>query len=258
MKKTKVLLGLTLILTGIIIKMATDTYNFEPNQAQATQPGIDSQMAPASSDELLSDKIFNIIWKKTFHWTTFFESLDGFFFNTGATQSTNGSYVQLATSAVLNNEVEVNKQPAYQGLITFSQKSYFRTSIDFLDTTNQTIYLTVGNKDTTSYYGFKVVGDQLYGVTFDGTTENSVLLKTITSGIYNLGAKYSPSDKVVFSVETSDTSSESGVSSSNLPNPQSITPNVQLMDVRIKTTEAVAKTIRISFFEYLQARNILL
>ena len=137
-------------------------------------------------------------------------------------------------------------------MITFSRKSYFITNISFTDIADQTIYVTVGNKDTTNYYGFKVIDASLYGVTYDGTTEKTVLLQTITATTFNLEARYLPGDKVVFLVE----STEKGVISSNLPVPLE-TANIQLMDIRIKTTTTAIKTIQVSFFEYFQARNIL-
>lgn len=245
---------LTIINLIWLIIIMTDNFEFEkPSQASVYPPSVDfKQAVEATINDILADKIFDTIWKKTFHWITVFESLDGFNFNAGATQSTNGSYVQLATSAVLNNEVEINKQPSWQGLITFSQRSYFRSNIYFNNTTNQTIYLTVGNKDTTNYYGFKIIDANLYGVSYDGTTEKTILLTTITATNYNLEARYLPSNKIVFLVE----SLEIGVITTNLPLPVT-TSNVQLMDIRIKTTATAIKTIQVSFFEYLQVRNIL-
>jgi len=232
----------------------TDKYIFEPqSQASNYPPSVDLKVAVDSVlDENLPDKIFDLIWKKTFHWITLFESLDGFNFTAGATQSTNGSYVELKTSSTLNNEVEINKQPAWQGLITFSQRSYFRTNISFTDITDQTIYATVGNKGTTNYYGFKIVADALYGVSYDGTTEKTILLQTITATTFNLEARYLPSNKIVFLVD----SVEKGTITVNLPIPVK-TSNVQLMDIRIKTTATAVKTIQVSFFEYLQTRNVL-
>lgn len=251
----KIILTVVLaVLMIIVITMATDKFFFEtPNEPSVYPPSQDLKAAVSQIlDESLADKIFDTVWKNTFHWITFFESLDGFNFNTGATLDGSGSHAQLATSNVLNNEVEINKQPSWQGLITFSRKSYFRTNISFTDIADQTIYVTVGNKDTTNYYGFKVIDASLYGVTYDGTTEKTVLLQTITATTFNLEARYLPGDKVVFLVE----STEKGVISSNLPVPLE-TANIQLMDIRIKTTTTAIKTIQVSFFEYFQARNIL-
>lgn len=254
MKKIAILLAVVLIFQAVIlIKMTTDNFNFE-STAQAASPINPETKSQVSQmlDELLPDKIFDLIWKKTFHWITFFESFDGFALS--ATAPTIGSAnISLTTSGALNNEVEISKPPLFQGLITFSQRSAFRTTINLSVITNQTAYITVGNKDSTHYYGFKISNATLYGVSYDGSTENAVTLATISaSTAYTIEARYTPTDKVVFFVDTI----EKGVSKVNLPSPV-VTANAQLMDIRIKATQAEAKTLQVSFFEYLQRRNIL-
>ena len=256
MKKIKIgLLVTTIILSAIVIKMATDKYNF------AEGAGIPSQYPPNEDlknavnqilDETLPDKIFDLTWKKMFHWITFFESIDGFALS--ATAPTIGSAnISLTTSGASGNEVEISKPPLYQGLVTFSQRSAFRTTINLSVVTNQTVYVTVGNKDSTHYYGFKVTNATLFGVTYDGGTENAVTLATLSAATaYTLEARYNPSDKVVFLVDNI----EKGASKTNLPSPV-VTANAQMMDIRIKANAAEAKTLQASYFEYLQRRNIL-
>lgn len=242
---------LMVVLTIAVLFLMGDKYIFEkPNQSG--QPSVDFKVQVSQAlNELLPEKIFDLVWKKTFHYLTTFESLDGF--TLVGVPTITGGYIDLTTSNVTNNEIEVDKQPAYQGLITFSERSYFRSNISFSNTTNQTIYLTVGNKDTGNYYGFKVVNDTLYGVSQDGTTEKTILLQTITNTLYNLEARYMPSDKIVFLVD----SVEKGTINTNLPTP-TLGANVQLMDLRIKTTANEVKTMRASFYEYLQKRSVLL
>jgi len=253
MKKITIgLLVTTLILSAIVIKMTTNDYKFEPT-AQAQSPINPESKSQVSQmlDELLPDKVFDLIWKRTFHYLTLFESLDGFTLTGVPTLS--GADVTLTTSNVSGNEIEINKQPSWQGLITFSQRSAFRTAFIISQITNQTVYITTGNKASGSYYGFKITNATLYGVTGDGTTENAVTLKTIsaTTG-YNLEARFLPSKGVTFFVD----SVEVGSSSANIPIPI-VTPNAQLMDIRIKTNANEVKTMQMSFFEYMQFRNVL-
>lgn len=193
---------------------------------------------------------FDAIWRNTFHWFTFFESLDGF--TVAGTTSVNGNNVLITTGATSGNKAEVNKQPSWQGLFTFSRRSNFRSAFVLTSVESQTIYITVGNKDVAGYYGFKIVNGNLYGVTSDGTNENAILLQTVVASTgYNIEARYQPHNKVVFLVNNT----EKGSSVTKLPEADETTANLHIMDIEIVTNENVAKTIQMSFFEYLQHRN---
>ena len=232
----------------------------EPNQARSQvspfYPSIiDFKMAVDQTlNELLSDKVLDLLWKNTFHWLTFFESVDGFvqtIVGTG-TVAIDGNDVVLATSATTNDSVNLAKEPSWLGLATFSQRSFMRSAVVVNSITNQEIYIKVGRNDTQGY-GFKIINANLYGTTHDGTTESTVLLQTISAATaYQLEARYLPSDKVVFFVDTV----EKGVLTVNLPSPV-ITANDKLMTLMVKTTTTAARNMQISYFEYLQKRNIL-
>jgi len=185
---------------------------------------------------------------------TLFESVDGFvqtIVGTG-TVTIDGNDVVLATSATTNDSVNLAKEPSWLGLATFSQRSFMRSAVVVNSITNQEIYIKVGRNDTQGY-GFKIINANLYGTTHDGTTESTVLLQTISAATaYQLEARYLPSDKVVFFVDTV----EKGVLTVNLPSPV-ITANDKLMTLMVKTTTTAARTIQVSYFEYLQKRNIL-
>ena len=201
-------------------------------------------------DKFLEDKIHKILWKRTFHYSTFFESLDGF--GTSGTVTVDKDDVLLTTGAVSGNVSNIKKQPAWQGLISFSLKSYFRTTVSLGSVANVTEYIIVGSLDGGSYYGFKIVNATLYGVSYDGTTESTKELKTITASNYNLEARLLPRNKIVFFVEAA----EHGTLYDNLPLLSS-TPNIKLFEFNVTTNEDVAKTMQLSYFEYLQARNVL-
>src|SRR3990167_2526796 len=174
----KIALFIIVVFSAVFLGLHFNTGSAN-NMTQFYPPNEDFKRAV---EEVLKDKIgyyiHETLWKKTFHSILLFESLDGFTITTGAT--VNGARADLTTDGTLDNEVEVTKQPSWQGLITFSQKSFFRTNINFSAITNQIIYVTVGNKATTDNYGFKIVDNALYGVSYDSTTENTVLLQTIT------------------------------------------------------------------------------
>ena len=203
-------------------------------------------------DEFLEDKIFDLMWKNTFHWITLFESLDGFNV-TADVQNISHSGVSITTSDVEDNVAYLTKQPSIQGLITFSQKSCMRSAFVIGSVADVTSYILVGDTSSESYYGFKIVDNSLKGVSYDGTTEKTVDLKTISaSTVYSIEARFSPADKIIFLVNAV----EMGVIQENLPSRLAVV-NILPLRFSIQTNTTAAKTLQFSFWEYLQSRDIL-
>lgn len=205
-------------------------------------------------DRFLDDKIFDLIWKNIFHWFTFFESTDGF--GTAGTVGIDEDDLLITTGATSGNTANIHKHPSWQGLFTFNRKSRMRTAVVLNSVAAQTIYLTVGDRNvaSTNYYGFKIVNATLYGVSYDGVTEKTTSLQTlVTSTNYNLEARYTPHGQIVYFVDAT----EKGSIQVNLPKPNATTADVRLMLIEVTTDEDVAKSIQVSFFEYLQFRNYL-
>ena len=65
----------------------------------------------------LEDFVFDDIWKRTFHYITFFESLDGF--NVSGTTSIDDTKATLTTGATSGNSAAIAKQPLNQRLTTY-------------------------------------------------------------------------------------------------------------------------------------------
>lgn len=213
---------------------------------------ISKSIIEKTVDEFLEDKVFDLTWKNTFHWITFFESLDGF---TVAADSHSIDHANLVitTSDVEDNTAYVKKQPSIQGLITFSQRSNMRTAFIIGSVADVTAYMLVGNTGANDYYGFKIVNNSLKGVSKDGTTEKTVDLQTISaSTVYGIEARYSPADKIIFLVDAV----EKGVINQNLPSRTEVAEILPL-HFSIQTNTTAAKTLQFSFWEYLQSRNIL-
>lgn len=211
-------------------------------------------------DEFLPNKILDIIWKKTFHYLTLFESLDGF---GGSGVTIANDQLTFATGAVSGNFAEIFKQPNNQGLATFSQRSFLRTNVKLAQITNQTIYITVGNvRNVSEGYGFKISDDTLYGVSNDGTTESTVKLQVLQANQkYHIEARYLPGQRIVFFADDPTTTPvtsirEVGSKVNNLPIPDA-TGNTLFFFTRITTNAAAAKIMWMSFVEYLQFRNVL-
>lgn len=176
-------------------------------------------------DKRLSEKIFDVLWKRLFHYQTFFESLDGF---GGSNRTLLNDEVTLTTLQTTGSEADIFKSPDQQGLITFSQPSRFKSSFLFDNVYNQTTYITIGDIEGGGQgYGFKIANGVIYGVTHDGSTENAVTLLTISAAAqvtqrYTIEARYLPSQKVLFLLDDAANSvpiTEFGVSVSNLPSP---------------------------------------
>lgn len=238
-------------LEAMILNLQKQIQEREINQLKYPLDDISKEAISKASDDFLKDKIFDLVWKKMIHYQTLFESLDGFG-KTAGVSLTSDQYITLLTTAVNGNNQNIFKQPLYQGLITFSQKSYFRSDLYFVNNTNQTIYLIVGQK-TADAYGFKIVNGTIYGVTRNGGNETTISLGSITAGDdMNLEARYMPSDKVIFLTD----SVEKGVSITNLPSSADAASQF-LFYADITANEALAKEMRITFFEYMQFRNIL-
>ena len=211
------------------------------------------------SDEFLRNKVFDIFWKRVFHYFAYFEDLTGYVTSTvGAGNITNnfGQFLLFETGALANNHTALLKYPHYQSLLTFATKGYFRTKVLFGDNANQIVYIHVGDEGLGSgsvlgFYGFRVINATLYGETDNGTSGTQLALMTITPDTveYNLEARYYPNERVVFFVDNV----EKGTITTTLPKP--LDGAEDLFQIYIETTDAAVKSMELSFWEYLQERN---
>lgn len=236
-----------------IAALASEVQKLKAQQGKLGFPvdSVSKSILDRTVDEFLPDKVFDLIWKKIFFFQTFFESVDGY--TTTGIITLSGTDVKIETAATINATAEINKQPSWQGFLNFNQRSALRAALIFNQTAAQEIYIVTGNVGASDKrYGFKVANNTLQGVTHDGTTEKTIDLQTISAAtVYNLEARFRPNDQVQFLVDNE----EKGVITENLPYTDG--PRSQLFTAQVKTTEAVAKSIQLSFFQYLQQRNAL-
>ena len=232
-----------------------ETNNEEKNQIKTPELSNEGLIRMLALDSNFTDLLIQRVWRQMFTWATFFESLDGFTDNSsGGSISIDGTDITLNSSATSGNYAELIKQPNWQGVSTFYAKNMFRTAVVFNSNTNQEAYLVFGNLSD-KYYGFKVSNGTLYGVVNNGTTETTVELQSISvSTTYNLEAVYYPKDKVVFYVNAGGIKWEpKGIITSGLMKPEK-SVITHIMDIKIKTNENAAKTMQLSFWQYLQSR----
>jgi hypothetical protein len=211
------------------------------------------------------DTVMDLIWKKMFHWETFFESLDGFTLSDNP-PTLNPYQVIFVTKPVSGNTVYLQKYAAWQGVATLSEKSYFRTSIilpaDTVAEGNYTAYITVGNSLSptgSGFYGFKIMNNALYGVVSKNgvSAEQTVaLLQGMTGRVYHLEARYYPGARVSFLVNPS-VDAQAPLGEIALMGSLSSGANQTLMTMKLATDDTQQKALQVSYFEYLQRRNVL-
>lgn len=222
------------------------------------RPSVDA--LDYATDLFLLDKVMNLIWKKLFHYLTTFESLDGFD-ALGVTISTPPAYIAIATTGVSGNESDIYRRATYLAQSTLSQPSNMRTTIYMESVTAVEVYIVVGDL-TDEFYGFKIVNNSLMGVTSQAGTaaEQTRTLLTISAAqAYNIEARFTPNVGISFLVEAKPygsivdaTKLPTGVNGTGVPQVNPI-----LMHMKVKTNSAVIKTMRTTYFQYLQNRNVL-
>ena len=232
-----------------------ETNNQKENQIKTPEISNESLVRMLALDSNFTDLLIQRVWRQMFTWATFFESLDGFTnASSGGSISIDGTDITLNSSATSGKYARLVKQPSWQGVSTFYAKNMFRTAVTFNSNTNQEAYLVFGSLSN-KYYGFKVVNGTLYGVVNDGSTETTVELQSISaSTVYNLEAVYYPKDKVVFYVNAGGINWDpKGIITSGLMKPEKSVVT-HIMDIKIKTNQNAAKTMQLSFWQYLQSR----
>ena len=286
----KITLGLAALLILIVIKMATDTYNFEPKgQASTYPPSVDvKNTISASLDELLPDKAINVLWNNYFYYFTWIESINAIVSqgndsagNTQANITIPGSWevatsgsgslsfgtagAVLATGATNGSATGIDKRPISQAIIRLDKPQRFRTAFRLSATTNQVAYLVRGGVAiagaTNKYFGFRINGNALQGTVENNnasTRTNLDLGVTLSANTtYEVEARLFPNDKVIFLVKNATTNifEEKGViatyGAAGIPTG---TTQVDFFEFYIGNSAAEDKQITVSYVEYVQLR----
>ena len=238
--------------------MAIDNNFYPPNESF-------KRAVEESMDEILPEKILDLVWNDYLYYHSFFESLDGWSLtdSSGGGSGVTGAGVTLETGATSGNQSTMLKSPDHASILSFDKSSRFRSGFEILtaSTSNIEFAITFGesiNSLTDNHYGFRLDAGVLKGVCADGSAISEVDLLTITAQTrYLIEARYLPNDKVIFYVSDGAISNElieRGVLTTNLP-----TGNVGVTDnawfrFYIETLENAAKQLYFSFLEYTQKR----
>ncbi len=187
--------------------------------------------------------------RNDFHWTTVFESIDGF--GTGGTAPVISSAdVKLTTGGTTNDTSSLRKTlnlPFYYFNWDFDRR--FRTRIEFENNAAQEIWMLSGAITTNKHIGFKVVDDTLYGTVANGSTES-----TLDCGAVSLSNEGMALD-VIFESGVGCTFIVDGVTKGTITTnlPSGVGFAQYMLELYIKTTENVVKEISLSFWDFWQS-----
>ena len=209
-------------------------------------------------EDVVSDRIIDIVWNDYFYYSTFFEGSAGYRIDFSGSGSTviAATHIAVKTGTTNASTAYFQKRPANQKVLKWDKESRFRLQFDVSEVTNQEVRMSVGDSSdgvTDSHYGFFVDNAILKGTSSFNTTTETVTLLTITaSTTYNLEAQYFPGNRVDFYVNDDFKGSVSD--GNKLPSKEATAVYTDFFTFFIKNTAAEAKIAECSWFEYIQQR----
>lgn len=274
------------------VENSNKIFQLEQRIAELEERPFDRFMSPTTKDQLaevVGDSLLDIAWDKYYHYSTFFESDDGWSLSDSASGSVSGAYgggFQLRTGAASGNESFIVKYPLYQNVLTYQKHSRFRTAFylnengasttqrekadnlfGYIGTGNGYVTASSGLDDSVSQFGFYIENDKIFGTSGDGVNLSSISLKegVVYGDLYIIECRYFPGERVDFYLSEpvtaffatpqpniSDfTPVFAGSISTTLPNQDA---NQTLIRYQIRTAEANYKEMQFTMFEYIQER----
>ncbi len=222
--------------------------------------------------EFLVDFIYETVWKEFLHFSTIFESIDGYTVTvTGAggvvvdpdglliTPTGGGADPGTALLARAPNP-SLGGSDRSIPYLSWKQPSAIRANFMISAVSNLLAYIVRGNDPTLgiSFYGFKMDDDTLQGAVHDGTSETAIDLMTIAANTqYIVEAKYYPGDKIIFLVQNSSTKQmeELGVLNSGLMGIEDSDVDGFFAYYIDNQTTSTLIDMSSNFFEYIQKRD---
>lgn len=214
-------------------------------ETDLSKPETAPEQVETIVDAFLPRKTYEVSSRNYFHVNLPFESESGYqvsAFNT----LMDGTQYLVQTSTTNGNTASVKKGWNGQAMLSFRERSRIIVGCAILQTANQTGYFITGT--TTEGYGFKIVGNIIYGVSAK-SGEATTKLGTFTgSQGLTLEARFVPSQGVTYYLN----GEEKGTTTTNLPSSASYN---QLMTTQITTNTTSQRDYRLSFFDYMQERT---
>lgn len=210
----------------------------------------------------VTDSIIDIVWNIYFYYLNYFDDIiDGWSLSdSSGSSAATAAGVFLVTGATSGNKTLIAKGPLYNSILSFDKDSRFRTSFSPSSVTSLNVVLSVGDATSTvvtPHYGFRLENATLYGVTADGVTETKVALQTVAvNDVIVLEARLFNKSRVDF--YTSDAGSiilkQRNSIASTIPSGNIGLNSLEWFMFKITTNSNAAKSVGISFVEYIQKR----
>jgi hypothetical protein len=151
---------------------------------------IDHLAASVVSDKLqawINGTFLGSFSRNDFHWTTIFESIDGYDNSDPDYVTVGYTGVRIQTSTALNNYQFLQREIYLNPVIDWSRPMKLSIGVQFVDTTHQNVWLGVGDctaslpNPTIRHIGFKVIDGTIYGTVANGTTETTLNLGSVSA-----------------------------------------------------------------------------
>ena len=240
-------------------KLQSMVAGLSTNTKKNNNPVKPASKSVSNVGSTIGDQIIDIVWNKYFYFSTFFESLDGWYPTGTGTTSLNDTGVTLTTGAVASNSITIDKAPLNDSRLSFDKDSRFRTTATFSNNTNISVDCGVGNVISGKpCYGFLAVNGTLYGFTGNGTSTTSVVLQTLSAvQVVQLEARYYSKNRVDFYATTTQSPTSVvllGSISTTLPTGTMISAGQFWLNMTVVTTTTAPRSITINSMEYIQQR----
>lgn len=212
---------------------------------------------------LMAQQVMDVVWNDYYYVFEILGSLDAHDYGGSTNNPTHAGL--LVTDAVSNDYVYDAYGTGINKTFNYDKETRFRVAVRWEETggtsgavQNQLSYITTlddattiegGGGEDVSAVGFKAVDGTLYGVVKNGSETTVELGSIVYNTYYKLELVYYPNNRVDFYVD------DKFVASITSALPVSADNGLAIYNTYIKTTEAVAKTMVIDYFELMQKRS---
>lgn len=186
------------------------------------------------------------------HWFTLFESLDGYLKQGVGTIVVNSNMIEINSGTTSGNTMELLKMTTFSAnQLSWAKERIFETKILFWTDTLQEILIVSGGEGAgEAKIGFKIIDNDIYGISENSTSVTTLLLESNFTANSNrlLKAIFYPGDRVDFYINNTLINNIS----TNLP---VVGDNLApyLLNISVKTNEAVFKRVQLSFWDFWQS-----
>lgn len=212
---------------------------------------IPDQINPLFQVDSLGNAKVNSLIRNDFQWFTIFESIDGY--AKSGVPVLNQDSVTIPTTNVSNNTCELQKIALLTNNFTWAKRRRLRFGVRLATNTNQTIRLVTGTGQSASplaqHFGILISNGTLLLEVADGSgsTQADPSISLTTGVTYEFICDFVPGDGVSFYKDGVFLYKVTG----NLPTGTSLAN--WLLDIEVKTLEAVIKSCSVTYWDLWQA-----